>query len=88
MLNLSSYLKSIEGQIATMRGNGKTKQALIDLVKTSIEKNKATTIKYLADNLKISTQQVHQTLKRTPELKKIKHNGRVLVVLASMVNSK
>ncbi len=86
-MDLQLYLKTVESQISDGRnGKGsKVETDICNLVTNCIEENKATTIKYIAETLNKSTQQIHQTIKKASTVKKVKHNGRTLIVLSDMV---
>jgi hypothetical protein len=87
VMNLNTYLQAVSKELQESRGakGSKVEEAIKTLVSKYIEENKPATIKAISEELNKSTQQIHQTLKRATTVKKVKHNGRVLVVPSDMV---
>jgi hypothetical protein len=87
MITLNSYIEKVKGQLETSNnsGNGKVQLAIMDIVKKGIKEEKPITIKQLASELKKTTQQIHQTIKHSKLIKKVKvDKNRVIVVLSEM----
>lgn len=86
MLQLSSYLENVKEEVRESRKNRESKVELDiwHLVNSLIKENKATTIKTIANTLNKSTQQIHQTIKKSTLVKKVKLEKRTLVVPIDM----
>ena len=86
MLHLTNYLNEVSEEVKASRKKreSKVEQSIVELVNSLIEESKPTTIKDIATTLNKSTQQIHQTLKKSTNLKKVKLNGRTLVVPIDM----
>lgn len=83
---LQAYLSQVEGQLQR-EGRGrssKVEASILSLVKEYIEDNKPTTIKNICNELNKKPQQIHQVVKKSSTLKKVKVNGFTLVVPSEM----
>jgi adenylate kinase family enzyme len=86
VMRLDAYLRSVSKELQETRGarGSKVEAAIKAIVDRCIEDNKPATIKAIAEELSKTTQQIHQTLKRATSVKKVKCEGRVLVVPSDM----
>jgi len=82
MFNLEEYIKNIENKITIKRNRkSKVEESVINLVKELISKNEPTTIKTISERLGKKTQYIHQVVRKSNILKKIKIKGRTLIIL-------
>ena len=85
-MNLSTYIENVEGKIEGIRRNraSKVEAEIVTLVAEKIAANEPTTIKSICDALSKPPQQIHQILKKSGVLTKVKVKGRTLVVPTEM----
>jgi hypothetical protein len=85
-MRLDTYLNTVEDELKVSRGSRerKVEKSILEVVQGCIENEKPATIKYIAEALGKSTQQIHQSLRKATSVKKVKHQGRTLVVPSEM----
>lgn len=86
MLQLNTYLEGVKEEVKSSRAKreSKVEKAILETSKGFIEENKPSTVKAIAEALGKSTQQIHQTVKKATLVKKVKLEGRTLVVPIDM----
>lgn len=86
MITLNSYLENVSEEVKSSRKNRESKvdQSILETVQELISENKPTTIKVIAETLNKSTQQIHQTIRKSSLVKKVKCEKRTLVVPIEM----
>jgi hypothetical protein len=86
MQNLSLYLESVQDELKVSRAGreSKVEKSILEIVQGCVENETPSTVKYVAETLGKSTQQIHQTLRKATLVKKVKHNGRTLIVPSDM----
>ena len=79
---MAEYLKKVEEKIVKQTRNRKSKvgEAILAVVKELIANEEPTTVKVIATKLGKTIQQIHQTVKKVPYLRKVKVNGRTLIL--------
>lgn len=83
MSKLDMYLQTVEGQLERTGRvrESKREKEILELVKRFISEGKPTTIKAIQSELDISKpQQVHQVVKKSSVLSKVKVKGFTLIV--------
>jgi hypothetical protein len=83
MLNINTYIQNVTSKIEKVRRNRKSKREneLFELVGELMSKNEPTTIKVLSTKLEYKgTQYIHQLVKKSERLQKVKVKGVTLIV--------
>ena len=82
MFNLTNYLKDVEGKLPKVRRNRESKvnKQIVSLVDELIGQNEPTTIKTIANRLNKRPQHIHQIVRKSDDLKKVKVKGFTLIV--------
>lgn len=85
-MRLDAYLDQVQEEVKTSRSKreSKVEQAILEASRGFIEENKPSTVKSIAEALGKSTQQIHQTVKKATLVKKVKLEGRTLIVPSDM----
>jgi len=85
-MNLASYIKSVEGKVEGIKRNraSKVEAEILTFVDEQVAANEPATIKAICEALSKPPQQIHQILKKSDVLKKVKIKGRTLVVPVSL----
>ncbi len=81
-MNLNNYLEKVKGSIAKVVRTRKSKVEgeIVSLVGSLIKENKPTLLKDIAKTLNKPTQQIHQIVRKSKVIKKVKVEGRTLIV--------
>ena len=79
---LNAYINNVESKLENVKRSreSKVEKSIYDLVTNYIEQNNPTTIKNICNELEKRPQQIHQTVKKSKILKKVKVKGFTLVV--------
>lgn len=83
MLNINTYIENVSSKIEKVRRNrtSKRENELFELVQSLMEKTEPTTIKILSTELGYKgTQYIHQLVKKSERLNKVKVKGVTLIV--------
>lgn len=86
MFNLQSYLNNVESKIepTSRLRESKVEKEVEDVVNDWIKEEKPTLLKDIASTLNKPMQQLHQLLRKSKSLKKVKVKGRTLIVPSDM----
>jgi hypothetical protein len=84
MLNLTSYLQSVELPARGVR-NSKIEASILSLAQEAVQSGSPLTVKGIVEaGICKTTQQVHQTLSRAKTIKKVKKDKSTLIVPADL----
>ena len=83
---LNSYIDNVSGKIESIKRNreSKVEKQVVEIVTELVAANEPTTIKTICERLDKPPQQIHQLVKKSDVLSKIKIKGRTLIVTSDM----